>query len=135
MDIDKTIFLLNEMIENCENANNYDDPKRHDKLDALIYATRYLEAQKEYSKRQKEINDSKFEEGRRIGFEEGRDVGIREGAKRVGPRIISNIYEKLRKCYPKYFSLRPMEESELCMSYRSFCRILKEAEDDLNGTT
>ena len=37
---------------------------------------------------------------------------------------ISEIKEELRKCYPSTWSTKPMEESEIAMSYRSFCRIL-----------
>ena len=40
---EKTINLLREMKHNCEHANNYDDPKRHDKAKALGFAIELIE--------------------------------------------------------------------------------------------
>lgn len=40
---EKTINLLREMKHNCEHANKYDDPKRHDKAKALGFAIELIE--------------------------------------------------------------------------------------------
>lgn len=40
---EKAINLLREMKHNCEHANNYDDPKRHDKAKALGFAIELIE--------------------------------------------------------------------------------------------
>jgi hypothetical protein len=39
----KAINLLREMKHNCEHANKYDDPKRHDKAKALGFAIELIE--------------------------------------------------------------------------------------------
>lgn len=41
--VEKAINLLREMKHNCEHANNYDDPKRHDKAKALGFAIELIE--------------------------------------------------------------------------------------------
>jgi hypothetical protein len=40
---EKAINLLREMKHNCEHANKYDDPKRHDKAKALGFAIELIE--------------------------------------------------------------------------------------------
>lgn len=47
-------------------------------------------------------------------------------------KTIEEIKKELKKSYPTGWSSKPMEESEILMTYRSFCRILDKIEGKTN---